>query len=95
MTLEEEISRHSSVESVVWLLVSLLGVSIMRRSKLNKEKYKVYSLRRKGGSGKCSGVISAQGDERFKSKPVTKWDKGVMTSGQEPSQISSQHVKQS
>ena len=43
MASEEEISRYSSVESVVWLLVSLLGISIMRRSKQNNEKYKVYS----------------------------------------------------
>lgn len=39
----------------------------------------------------CSGVKpSVQRDKKFKEKPDTKWNKGAMTSGQDPSQPSFQ-----
>ena len=42
----------------------------MKRRKLDKEKYKISSLRRKGANS------SAQGDKTFKVKPDVKWNEG-------------------
>ena len=76
------------------MVVSIPLGGIYNEEKQAEQRNTVYSLRRKKNSGKCNGVISAQGDEWFKSKPDTKWNKGVVTSGQDPSLISSQHMKQ-
>ena len=48
MVLAKGISRHSSVDCV---MCAVLYRSIMKRSKLSKEKYKIYSVRRKGNPG--------------------------------------------
>jgi hypothetical protein len=45
LILAEGISKQHSIDSVVWFLVFCR--SIRKRSKLNKENYKLYNLRRK------------------------------------------------
>jgi hypothetical protein len=46
--------------------------SIMKRSKEGKERYKLYSLKRKRTPGNVAKSC-AQGDETYNEKPVAQW----------------------
>lgn len=52
----------------------------MKRGKLGKEKYKIYSLREKEDQ-KINGLLSSwdKGHRKFKEKPDAKLDKGGST----------------
>jgi hypothetical protein len=56
----------------------------MKRSKLNKEKYKIYNLRRKGHKESVN---------RLKKRLILNGIKGVVTSEQDQTQLSFQLVK--
>ena len=61
-------------------------------SKLSKEKY-LYRLKEREPQNVDVGAPSAQRDKRFKEKPDAKWNKGVVPSGQDHTQLSIQLVK--
>ena len=44
IALDEEIYRKPSVDCVAWLLVGKIIRSMMNRSNLNKDKYKMFSF---------------------------------------------------
>lgn len=48
----------------------------MKKSKLAKEKCKLYSVRRKGVPGSVVELSSARGEKTYKENPGAKWDKG-------------------
>ena len=75
--LAKEISIQPSINCVAWLLVGHGCRSTMKRSNLNK----VYSLRRKETLG-----------ESLQKSLMLNGTKGVVTSGQDPTQLSFQHI---
>jgi len=83
--LAEEISRQPSIDSVVWLLVVTLIQFIIRRNKLSKEKYKMFEEKR--STRKCNTIKS------LKKSLMLNVMKGVVTSGQDPTQQNLQRVK--
>jgi hypothetical protein len=60
----------------------------MKRSKLSKEKHKMYNLKRKRNTGstkKCSGAkVHAQGSKMFKGKAMLNGIKGVVSQDKTP-----------
>lgn len=87
--LAEEITRQPSIESVMWLLVFMLKRFMMKRGKLSRVNYKMKILRRKRAPG-----------SRMELSPIFKkingsrnGIKGVVMSGQDPTQLSFQLVE--
>jgi hypothetical protein len=64
MVLAEEISTQPSVDSVMWL-----SVVTMKRSKVDKRKYKVSGLRRKGPPGNVMEPSPVSKEIKFNEKP--------------------------
>ena len=54
--LTEDSSEQPSIDCVMWFIVASLMQMYNEKEKLSKDKYKMYSLRRKGEPGKCSGI---------------------------------------
>lgn len=66
IALTKEVLKQLSIESVMWLLfLTLMKRVLMKSSKPSKEKYKIYSSRRKGT--RCSGAkFCVQRDKQIK-----------------------------
>jgi hypothetical protein len=76
--LKEEISRQPGIDWDMWvLIITLMQIKTVKKSNQGKNKYKMYSLRRKRASRsvrlKPSLVLR---DERFKEKPGATQNKG-------------------
>lgn len=67
MALTEDLSRQLSINCVMWLLVST-PMLFYTKMELNKEKYKLYSSRRKEHQKYSGAKTSAQVDEMFKKR---------------------------
>lgn len=72
-----------------WLLI---GSSVMKRSRLCKKKYKVYSLRRKESAMELSPVVLKE-IKNFKKSLMLSRIKGVVNPGQESMKLSFQLLK--
>ena len=65
----------------------------MKRKKLSKEKYKMYSLRRKETPGSRLELKQSKEINRLKKSLMLNGMKGVLISWQDPTQLSFQLVK--
>ena len=69
-------------------------LSIMKKSTLSKEKYNMYNLRRKLAPGSVMELsLVLKEINRFKKSLMLSGIKGVVPSGQDPTQLSFQLVK--
>ncbi|KAL6053809.1 hypothetical protein STEG23_030631 [Scotinomys teguina] len=87
MVLAEEISKHPSMDSVMWLLVITFIEIYNEKEKVEQGKIQNVQFEEKMSTRKYNGAKSSvQGDKMFKEKPDANVLKVVVTSGQEPTQ---------
>lgn len=75
MALAEKISKQSSIDCVMWLLVTSLMLSYNVKEQQNRENYKLQFEEERSTSKYKGPKSSAQGNEEFKEKPEHKWNK--------------------
>ena len=90
IALTKEVSKKPSIDFVLWF--TLMKSILMKCSKLRKEK-KIQNVQFETKNNFQEIELNPQGDKKFKEKADPGWIKGLVTSGQDSTQLSFQLVK--
>ena len=95
MILAKEISKQSSIDCVLWLLVSSVMQIYTKKEQAKQGKIQNVQFEEKGSIGKYNRArSSAQEDKKLNRKPVPKWNRSGYLRGRSYSAKLPTHEKE-